>query len=97
MTGTQDRQPRLVRALVLAALAGSAILGLVRWVIFPALARNLTPPQIQWLRTAFQAHPVWFLLAILALAGLLALPVLLVALWGMRAGPWRGACDNEIR
>jgi|SRR5690348_17161124 hypothetical protein len=97
MTGTQDQQPRLVRALLLAGVAGSAILGFVRYVCLPALARSMTRAQFQWLRVAFHAHPAWFMLAILALAGLLALPVLLVALWAMRAGPWRESRPSEPR
>lgn len=94
MADSQNRLTLRVKALSLGFLAGFASLAAVRYVLLPAVGRSLTQSQIQWLRWAFHAHPVWFLLGIAALAGVLALPVLLVALWVLRAGRKRAPAGN---
>ena len=85
----RDQRERLVKALLAGSLIGVAELGLVRYVLLPRLARALTPNQVQWLRGAFVTHTMWFLLAIVALAAVLGLPVLIVALRTTRLDPWR--------
>jgi hypothetical protein len=85
----RDQRDRLVKALLAAALIGVAELGLVRYVLLPRLVQGLTPNQLQWLRGVFVTHTAWFMLAILALAAVLGLPVLIVALRTARLGPWR--------
>jgi hypothetical protein len=87
----RDQIDRLVRALLAAALTGAAELGLVRYVLLPRLARGLTPNQVRWLRETFVTHSAWLVLAMVALAAILALPVLIVALRTARLGPWRPA------
>ncbi len=72
---------RIVKALLAAAVTGAAMLALVQYALLPKLARDVTPAQRVWLRDAFMTHTGWFLVAILALAAILSLPVLLVALW----------------
>ena len=94
MTDSQNRLALRVKALSLGFLAGFAMLAAVRYVLFPAIGRSLTPSQIQWLRWVFHAHPVWFLLGIAARAAVLALPVLLVALWVLHAGRKRSPAGN---
>jgi sugar phosphate permease len=84
-----DQRQRLLKAVLLAGLVGAAIISLMRWVVFPALVRGLTHAQVAWLRQALDTHTVWVLLAILAIGALLGVPVLLVALWAARLGPWR--------
>ena len=87
-----DDQPQLslkVKALLAAMVTGLVELGLVRYVVLPRLGQGLSPNQVQWLREAFVTHPIWVLLAILALAAALSVPVLLVALRVSRLGPWR--------
>jgi hypothetical protein len=79
----------MVKAVALAGLTGAAILGLVLYVILPAVAQRLTAPQIAWLREMFNAHTNLALFAILVAVTLLGLPVFLVALWAARLGPWR--------
>jgi hypothetical protein len=84
----RDRR-RLVKALTAAALAGAAEIGVVRYVLLPRLVGALTPNQLQWLRSAFFTHTAWSLLAMVALAATLGLPVLIVALRTAHLGPWR--------
>ena len=79
-----DRLNRKVKALLAAAVTGVAILVLVRYVMLPGVAREMTPAQRMWLRDAFMSNTVWLLFAIVALAAILSLPVLLVALWMLR-------------
>jgi hypothetical protein len=88
-----DDRPQVslkVKALLAATVTGLVELALVRYVVLPMLAEGLSPNQVQWLREAFVTHPIWALLAILALAIGLSVPVLLVALRVSRLGPWRG-------
>ena len=80
---------RILKVWLTAASMGAVILGLTQYVLLPAVAQRLTPSQLMWLREAFQAHTAWFLLAILVLAAILGLPLLIVALWAARLGPWR--------
>ena len=80
---------RLIKALVAAVVAGACILGLLHYLLLPAMARGLTTAQLKWLRTAFETHPGLFLFAILVLAAALSLPVLIVALRTTHLGPWR--------
>ncbi len=84
----RDKRERLVKALLAAALTGMVELGLVQYVLLPGLARGLTTNQVQWLRETIAGHTTGFLLAIVALTAVLALPVLLVALRIARLGPW---------
>ena len=79
-----DRVNRKVKALLAAAVTGVAMLALVQYVMLPKLARDVNRAQRIWLRDAFMTHTSWLLLAIVALAAILSLPVLLVALWMAR-------------
>ena len=79
-----DRVNRKVKALLAAAVTGVAMLALVQYVMLPKLALDVNPAQRIWLRDAFVTHTGWLLLAIVALAAILSLPVLLVALWMAR-------------
>ena len=85
----RDQRDRLVKALLAATMTGVAELGLLHYVLLPRVAQDLTPNQLQWMRGAFATHTAWFLLAIVALAAVLSLPVLIVALRMARLGPWR--------
>jgi hypothetical protein len=78
---TAETQRRLLRATLASAATGSAIYLIVVHVALPALQTRLTPEHIEWLRQAFVEHPVAVLSAIVALAALLALPVLGVFRW----------------
>jgi hypothetical protein len=78
-----------VKASLLAGLVGAIIIGLLHYMVLPALARRLTTSQVIWLRETFKAHTGWVLFTILGVTALLGLPVLLVALWAARIGPWR--------
>ena len=92
-----DDRPQLglkVKALLAATVTGLIELGLVRYVVLPRLAQSLSSKQVPWLREAFVMHPVWVLLAFLALAAGLSLPVLIVALWMSRLGPWRNGSTS---
>jgi hypothetical protein len=80
------RRPRLLRAVVAAGVTGAVVLGVVRYAALPALWRGLSAAQIEFLRNAFRVHPVWVLAAIVAIAGLLSVPVLLAAIWAARSG-----------
>ncbi|MGC2183500.1 MAG: hypothetical protein WA637_09490 [Terriglobales bacterium] len=73
----------------MAGLVGAIIIGLVHYLVLPALAQRLTANQVAWLRETFKTHTLWVLFTILGVSALLGLPVLLVALWAAGIGPWR--------
>jgi hypothetical protein len=77
------RFKRKLRVLLGAGTTGAAVL-LVARAVMPKLAREITPTQRIWLRDTFAAHTGWVLGAMLAATAVLALPVLLVALWMLR-------------
>jgi hypothetical protein len=80
---------RLLRAFVFSLGAGLAILGLLRYVLLPDLAARLSDDRAGGLRDVFRAHPYWLLFGVLGVAAVLSLPVLLIGLWGIQAGPFR--------
>jgi hypothetical protein len=80
------KQRAILRVILAAGLVALVILGLVQYMGLPWLKRGLTPSQIEWLRKAFHAHPVWVLAGIIAVVGILSLPVLLAGLWAARGG-----------
>jgi hypothetical protein len=84
-----DDARRVVKMTLAAALAGSVLIVLVRYLVLPALVRSLTRAKIDWLRGAFSQHPVGVLAAIVTGVALLGIPVLLAALWAGQMGPWR--------
>jgi hypothetical protein len=86
---SREQRQALIRALPVAALTGALLFGVVRYVLMPMVAQGLTLDQLRWLSQAFETHTALVLFAILALAGILALPVMLVALRTARLGPWR--------
>lgn len=75
---------RTIKALATAAVTGTALILLVQYVILPATARAVTPERRVWLLNAFNAHPALFLLGIVALSAIMALPVLFGAIWFLR-------------
>ena len=79
-----DQLSRIMKALVVAAVSGAAILVLVQYLILRKVKRGLTTAQRLWLRDAFNSHTAWFLFAIVALAAIISLRVLLVALRVLR-------------
>jgi hypothetical protein len=73
------------RKVILAVgLTGASILALLKYAALPAVERNLTTAQIQWLRQAFRTHPILILVGMLAIVILLSIPVLLAGLWAAR-------------
>ena len=82
-----------VDARMIRALLGSIATGVVVYLIvirgaLPLLTRRLTSEQIDWLRTAFAAHPRVVLGSIALIAAILALPVLVA--FRMVYGPMKG-------
>jgi hypothetical protein len=71
----------------LAGLTGAGILALFPYLVLPALVRGLSGAQVERLRESFQMHPSLFLLAVLIVAAISALPVLLVFVWAARLSP----------
>jgi len=80
---------RFLKALIASAVTGVAEIGVLRYVLLPRIERALAANQIHWLRVAFVTHTAWFLLATLALAAAMGLPVLIVAMRTAHLGPWR--------
>jgi hypothetical protein len=72
---------RLLRALLAAAGTGVAIYFIVMNVALPAFAESLSDEQVASLRQAFAERPYVVMSLVLAVAGLLALPVLGVIRW----------------
>ncbi|MGH7634590.1 MAG: hypothetical protein ACRENC_12720 [Gemmatimonadaceae bacterium] len=81
--------PRLLRAFALSIGAALVLLGLLRYVLLPDLAAHLNDPQAAGVRDILRAHPYLMLLVVLGVAAVLSLPVLLIGLWGIQAGPFR--------
>jgi GNAT superfamily N-acetyltransferase len=79
-------RPRLLAAVLAAAATGAAMLGLVQFVLLPALIQGLSNAQVDWLRTAFTKHTGWLMTGVLVVSALLSVPVFLVALWVGRSG-----------
>jgi len=79
---------RLVRAFVTSVATAVVIYVLVVRVGLPAVARSLTPGQIDWLRQAFTTHPWVVMSSIMVVALVLALPVLIA--FRLAYGPMRG-------
>jgi len=79
---------RLVRAFVASVAAAVVIYVLVVRGGLPAVARSLTPGQIDWLRQAFTTHPWVVMSSIMVVALVLALPVLIA--FRLAYGPMRG-------
>ena len=67
---------RMVRALLASIATGVVVYLIVIRGALPLLTRRLTSEQINWLRTAFAAHPRVVLGSIALIAAILALPVL---------------------
>ncbi|HEY3157732.1 MAG TPA: hypothetical protein VGJ78_02130 [Vicinamibacterales bacterium] len=65
---------RTIRAFVASVATGLVVYVLVVRVALPAVARSLSPEQIEWLRRAFLTHPWLVMSAILVIAMVLALP-----------------------
>jgi hypothetical protein len=83
---TPAEQRRLLRAIVASAAVGVVVYPLTMYVALPELASRLSDDHVRWLRDAFVDHPVFVLVGILLIAGLLGLPVLAVFLWVYRRG-----------
>ena len=79
---------RLVRAFVASVATAVVIYVLVVRVGLPAVARSLTPGQIDWLRQAFTTHPWVVMSSIMVVALVLAFPVLIA--FRLAYGPMRG-------
>jgi len=79
---------RLVRAFVASVATAVVVYVLVVRVGLPAVARSLTPGQIDWLRQAFTTHPWVVMSSIMVVALALALPVLIA--FRLAYGPMRG-------
>jgi hypothetical protein len=80
---------RLPRAFAFSLGAGLLILGLLRYVLLPAVAARLSSDHANGWRDALRAHPYLMLAGVLVSAAVLSLPVLLIGLWGVQAGPFR--------
>lgn len=90
MNGPSDAEMirRLVRAFFASVATAVVIYVLVVRVALPAVARSLTPGQIDWLRRAFAAHPWLVMSSTMVVALILALPVLIA--FRLAYGPMRG-------
>jgi hypothetical protein len=82
---------RMVRALLASAATGVVVYLIVIRGALPLLTRRLTSEQIDWLRSAFDAHPWAVLGSIATVAAILALPVLVAfrIVYGPMKGHWR--------
>ena len=72
---------RRLCAILASAATGVIIYLLVMHVVLPGAQARLTPGQIEWLREAFENHPVMVLSVIFVVASVLATPVLCVFRW----------------
>ena len=91
---------RMIRAFLASAATGVVIYVIVIRGAFPLLARRLTSEQIDWLRSAFDAHPSVVLGSIAVIAAMLALPVLVafrIAYGPMKGRWWPSRSDRSIR
>ena len=82
-----NRLKEKVKAVLVTAVSGTAMLALVHYGLLPRLGRYVSPAQRSWLRSAFLMHPFGVLLSIVALSAILSLPLLLVSLWIVRRRP----------
>jgi predicted nucleic acid-binding protein len=82
---------RLVRAFLASVATGVVVYLIVIRGALPLLTRRLTSEQIEWLRSAFDAHPWVVLGSIAMIAAILALPVLVAfrIVYGPMKGHWR--------
>lgn len=79
---------RTIRACAASLVTGFVVYVLVVRVALPAVARSLTPGQIDWLRQAFATRPWLVMSSIMVVALVLALPVLIA--FRLAYGPMRG-------
>ena len=98
MAVSPDRR-KLLRAIVASAAAGAVIYLLVMQWALPAVQRQVTHAQVEWLRDAMKDHLVAVLFAIVAIAAMLGLPVLMVFRWayGPMVGRKRTTPDGTLR
>jgi hypothetical protein len=75
----EERRLRL-RVLLAAGISGGVTIALLRYVLMPAVERNLTDAQLEWLASTFQSHPYLTMVGIVAVSALLGLPMLLIVL-----------------
>jgi hypothetical protein len=82
---------RMVRAFLASVATGIVVYLIVIRGALPLLTRRLTSEQIDWLRSAFDAHPWAVLSSIAIIAAILALPVLAAfrIVYGPMKGHWR--------
>lgn len=80
---------RPLRAFAFSLGVGLAILGILRYALLPALAARLGSDEGSGWRDALRAHPFLLILGVLGVSAVLSLPVLLIGLWGIQAGPFR--------
>jgi len=82
---------RMVRAFLASVAMGVVVYLIVIRGALPLLARRLTPDQVDWLRSAFDAHPWMVLGSIAMIAAILALPVLgaFRIVYGPMKNDWR--------
>ncbi len=79
-------RPRLLAAALAAVATGALVLGLVHFLLLPALVMRLTEQQLAWLQAALTRHTAWVMAGMFGVALVLSVPVLLVALWVGRSG-----------
>jgi len=82
---------RMVRAVLASVATGVVIYLIATRGALPLVTRRLTSEQIDWLRSAFDAHPWVVLGSIAIIAAILASPVLIAfrMVYGPMKGPWR--------
>ena len=82
---------RMVRAFLASVATGIVVYLIAIRGALPLFTRRLTSEQIDWLRSAFDAHPWAVLGSIAIIAAILALPVLVAfrIVYGPMKGHWR--------
>jgi hypothetical protein len=78
---TPDARRRLLATFAASAITSVVIYTIAIRLVLPALEARVTRAQVEWLRRAFEQHPLMVLGAIVVLAAVLALPVLGVFRW----------------
>ena len=78
---TLEMRRRLLLGIVASAFAGGIIYLLVMHVALPRIQARLTPAHIEWLREAFNDHPLVVLGVIVVFSAVLATPVIGVFRW----------------
>jgi hypothetical protein len=81
-------------------LAASVAVGALTYLLviriaLPRLADRLSNAQVEAVRAGFRAHPVAILIGIVAVAAILALPVLVA--FRVAYGPLRGVDGRRVR